>query len=125
MKAIVVAVAAVALLAGCGGGGGGSAQPAGSTMVSMTEFHFDPAAISVSHGKVVFFLVNSGTVAHDMIISTGAGSSSGSIAARSDLVSAGDTFVFTVDNLPAGSYTFYCDQPGHEGSGMHGTLTVT
>ena len=91
----------------------------------MTEYHFDPGSISAPHGKVVFFLVNSGTVSHDMIISTGSGSASGTIAARSDLVSAGDTFVFTIDNLAAGSYTYYCDQLGHEQSGMHGTLTVT
>ena len=127
MKAIAVAVVSVALLAGCGGGGGGggAAQPAGSIKVSMTEYHFDPGSISASHGKVVFFLVNSGTISHDMIITTGSGSASGSVVGRSELVSAGDTFVFTVDNLAAGSYTYYCDQPGHEQSGMHGTLTVT
>ena len=26
--------------------------------------------------------------------------------------------------LTAGKYTFYCDIPGHESSGMEGTLTV-
>ena len=91
----------------------------------MTEFHFDPGTITVSHGKVVFFLVNSGTISHDMIISTGSSSASGTIAGRSDLVSAGDTSVFTIDNLAAGSYYFYCDQDSHESLGMHGTLTVT
>jgi plastocyanin len=125
VKALAVAVAAAALLAGCGGGGGGSAQPSGSVKVTMTEFHFEPSAISASHGKVVFFLVNSGTTSHDMIISTGSGSASGTIVGRSDLVSAGDSFVFTVDNLAAGTYTVYCDQDSHESLGMHGTLTVT
>jgi plastocyanin len=124
VKALAVAIAAVALLAGCGGGGG-SAQPSGSISVTMTEYHFNPSTISAPHGKVVFFLVNSGTMSHDMIISTGSGSASGTIVGRSDLVSAGDTFVFTVDNLAAGTYTYYCDQPGHETAGMHATLTVT
>lgn len=124
MKALAVAVVCAALLAGCGGGGG-SGQPSGSTKVSMTEFRFDPGTITLSHGKVVFFLVNSGTVSHDMIISTGSSSASGTIAARSDLVSAGDTSVFTIDNLAAGSYYFYCDQDSHDSLGMHGTLTVT
>jgi uncharacterized cupredoxin-like copper-binding protein len=32
--------------------------------------------------------------------------------------------VFTV-TIAAGTYTIFCDQPGHEASGMHGTLTVT
>jgi plastocyanin len=127
MKALALAVVSMALLAGCGGGGGGggSAQPSGSTKVTMTEYHFDPSTISASQGKLVFFLVNSGTASHDMIISTGSGSASGTIVGRSELVSAGDTFVFTVDNLAAGTYTYYCDQPGHEASGMHGTLTIT
>jgi len=45
--------------------------------------------------------------------------------AASELVSAGDSQAFTVDNLAAGEYTFFCDQPGHEASGMKGKLTVT
>ncbi len=87
----------------------------------MTEFKFDPSSLSVPHGKVVFYLVNSGSVSHDMIIAD----SSNNRVAGSELVSAGDSFVFTVDNLAAGSYSFYCDQPGHKDSGMQGKLTVT
>jgi uncharacterized cupredoxin-like copper-binding protein len=125
MKALAVAAVSVALLAACGGGGGGAAQPSGSIKVTMTEYHFAPSAINAPQGKVVFFLVNSGAMSHDMIITTGSGSTSGTIVGRSDLISAGDSFVFTVSNLAAGTYTIYCDQPGHETSGMHGTLTVT
>lgn len=113
---------AVAFVAACGGGGGGgNSQPAGSIKVTLTEFKFDPSTISVPHGKVVFFLVNGGSVAHDMIIRDG----SGNRVAGSELVSAGDSFVFTIDNIAAGTYTIFCDQPGHEASGMKGTLTVT
>ncbi|HXC79968.1 MAG TPA: cupredoxin domain-containing protein [Candidatus Acidoferrum sp.] len=120
MKAVAVAVAAVALLAGCSGGT--TSQPAGSTKVSMTEFKFTPSDIQVPAGTVVFFLVNDGNgISHDMAIRD----SSGKTIARSDLLSAGDSSVFTVDNLAAGTYTIFCDQPGHEASGMHGTLTVT
>jgi uncharacterized cupredoxin-like copper-binding protein len=36
----------------------------------------------------------------------------------------GDTKTGTV-NLPAGSYTLYCDIPGHEQAGMKATLTVS
>jgi plastocyanin len=124
MKALTAAVATAALLAACGGSSG-AAQPSGSIKLTMTEYHFDPPAISASHGKVVFFLVNSGTASHDMVISTGISSASGTIVGRSDLVSAGDTFVFTVDSLAAGTYYYYCDQTGHEAAGMHGMLTVT
>ncbi len=124
MKPLALALVAVALLAACGGGGagGGGGQPAGSTKVTMTDFHFDPSNISVPHGKVVFFLVNaSGSLQHDMAIRD----SSNNRVAISELVSAGDSTTFTVDNLAAGSYTIVCTQPGHEASGMSGKLTVT
>jgi plastocyanin len=122
MKALAAAVAAVVLvLAGCGGGGGGTAQPAGSIKVTLTEFKFDPSTISAPSGKVVFYLVNGGTTSHDMVIRD----SSNNRIDGSELISAGDTFVFTVNSIPAGTYTYFCDQAGHEASGMRGTLTIT
>jgi plastocyanin len=120
MRALAAGVAAVTLLAGCGGGGGVS-QPAGSTKVTMTEYSFTPSTVTVPNGKVVLYLVNSGTISHDMIIRDSAGGT----VASSELISAGDSFVFTVNNIAAGSYNFDCDQPGHKASGMKGTLTVT
>jgi plastocyanin len=119
MRALAVSCLALALLAACGGGG--SAQPSGSIKVTLTEFKFDPSTITAPSGKVVFFLVNAGTTSHDMIITDG----SNNRVAGSDLISAGDTAVFTVDSIAAGTYTILCDQPGHEQSGMKGTLTVT
>jgi plastocyanin len=123
MKALAVAVIAIAMLAGCGGGTGGAAQPAGSIKVTMTEYSFNPSTISVPSGKVVFFLVNAGTISHDMILRDTSGQRVS--GAASELVSAGDSFVFTVSNLPAGTYAIFCDQPGHEASGMKGTVTAT
>lgn len=120
MRAFAVAVAAVAVLAGCGGGGG-AAQPSGSIKVTLTEFKFDPGTISAPSGKVVFFLVNAGTTSHDLIIRD----ASNNRIAGSELISAGDSTVFTVDNIAAGTYTYFCDQAGHEQSGMRGTLTIT
>ena len=119
MRAAAVALVAGVLLGACGGSS--AAQPAGSTKVTMTEFKFDPATINVSAGKAVFYLVNGGTTGHDMSIRD----STGATVAHSDLVSAGDSFVFTVDSIAAGTYTYFCSQPGHEASGMKGTLTVS
>jgi plastocyanin len=115
-----MALAAMAVLT-VGACGGGVAQPAGSIKVTMTEYKFAPASIGAPAGKVVFFLVNSGTTSHNMVIRD---SASKRIKA-SELVSAGDSFVFTVDSLAAGTYTIFCDQQGHEASGMKGTLTIT
>jgi plastocyanin len=90
-------------------------------MVTMTEYKFDPNTVSHASGKVVFWLVNSGTVAHDLAIRD----STGKTIATSELVSAGDSVEFDVNNIAAGTYTFYCTQQGHETSGMKGTLTIT
>jgi len=122
VKALVAAVAAVALLTGCGGGGSSSSgQPAGSIKVTLTEYKFDPATINASSGKVVFYLVNAGTSSHDMIIRD----SSNNRVDGSDLISAGDTFIFTVNNISAGKYTYFCNQAGHEALGMIGSLTIS
>jgi plastocyanin len=122
MKVLMCSLAvAVVMLAACGGGGGSSGQPTGSTQVTMTEYKFAPATLSAPHGKVVFWLVNSGATAHDMIIRD----QNKNRIAGSELVTAGDSKVFTVDNIPAGSYTIVCDQPGHEAQGMTGILTIT
>jgi len=120
LRNLALVLVAVAIMASCGGGGGGG-QPAGSIKVTMTEFKFDPSTVSAPSGKVVFYLVNAGTVSHDMVIRD----ASGNRMAASELVSAGDSFVFTVSSLAAGTYTFFCDQPGHEASGMKGTLTAS
>lgn len=120
-RALASSLVAIALLAACGGGGNGGSQPAGSFKVTMTEYKFDPSTVNASSGKVVFFLVNGGSVAHDLIIRD----SNNNRVAGSELISAGDTSVFTVDNIAAGTYTYFCDQPGHESSGMKGTLTIT
>ncbi|HKC20281.1 MAG TPA: plastocyanin/azurin family copper-binding protein [Candidatus Dormibacteraeota bacterium] len=121
MKASAVGLIAVALLAGCGGSVSGSSQPSGSIQVTMTEFKFDPSTITHASGNMVFWLVNSGSTQHDMAIRD----SSGKTIATSELVSAGDTQEFDVKDIAAGTYTFFCTQPGHEASGMKGTLTVT
>src|SRR5437879_950633 len=121
LLAAALALTAVVLLAGCGGSA--PSQPSGSIKVTMTEFKFDPSTVSAPSGKVVFFLVNSGSASHDLIIRDSSGNRVS--GAASELVSAGDSFVFTVSHISAGTYTFACDQPGEEASGMKGTLTVT
>lgn len=124
MKLAAVALAAGLVLgvAACGGGGNGSGgQPAGSIKVTMTEYKFDPSTIDAKAGTLTFFLVNGGTASHDMIIRD----ASNNRIAGSELISAGDSVVFTASNVAAGTYTYFCDQPGHEQAGMHGTLTVS
>jgi uncharacterized cupredoxin-like copper-binding protein len=51
--------------------------------------------------------------------------STGNILAHSARVKPGHDGVFTLEDVPAGSYRFYCSNGGHAGNGMKGTLTVT
>jgi plastocyanin len=119
MRSLACSLAAVALLAACGGGGSG--PPAGAITVKMTDYKFNPGSINAPSGSVVFYLVNSGSVAHDLVIRD----SSKKQIASSELVSAGDSKVFSVSNIAAGTYEIFCSQPGHEALGMKGTLTIT
>jgi uncharacterized cupredoxin-like copper-binding protein len=121
VRAAATALVAVAFLTVAACGSNSVAQPAGSIKVTMTEYKFDPGTINAPAGKVVFYLVNAGTLSHDMVVAK----SDGTIVGRSDLISAGDQFVFPVDNIAAGSYRIYCDQPGHADAGMKGTLTIS
>jgi uncharacterized cupredoxin-like copper-binding protein len=114
------------LLVACGGGGGGgggssSGQPAGSTKVTLSDYKFTPNNLNVKSGKASFFLVNTGTVSHDMVVTA----SDGKAVARSELIQPGNSSLLTIDNLPSGSYTTVCDQPGHEQLGMKGTITAS
>jgi len=87
-KSLLGPAAALLLVAGVGAAcGGGSAQPSGSIKVTMTEFKFDHSDIEAKAGKVTFFLVNSGSAQHDMVIED----TGGKVVAKSDLISAGDS----------------------------------
>ncbi len=117
---LLAVLAALPAAMGCGGSSS-SAPPAGSVVVKLTEFKFDPSQISHQSGSITFFLENDGTSAHDMTIYD----SSGKQVAASELVQPGNDSTFTVTIGTAGSYPFKCTQPGHADAGMTGTLTIT
>lgn len=47
------------------------------------------------------------------------------VLARSSAIDRGDSAIFTVEDLPPGTYTFWCEVGRHVSLGMVGTLTVT
>ena len=108
---------ATVLIAGCAQAG----PPAGAIKVTMSDYKFAPANLSAKAGKVDFYLTNTGTQAHDMLIAD----PSGKVLAASGLVQASNDSTFSISNLPPGTYQIYCDVPGHRALGMEGTLTVT
>ncbi len=116
---IFVIVAVAALTVACGGGstnsntGGGSAA---NVSVTASEFKFDPATITVKAGQTVnVSLKNTGSVKHTFVVKE----ANFTLAADPGQTATGS---FTAP--AAGTYTFYCDVPGHEDAGMKGTLTV-
>ena len=99
-----------------GGGGGGAtidiSTPSGSDLA------FDQTDVTAAAGNVTINFDNKQAIPHDVIVEDQSGSDIGG----TDLVSS-DTASATVDLQP-GTYTFYCDVPGHREGGMEGTLTV-
>jgi uncharacterized cupredoxin-like copper-binding protein len=123
-RAGAATVLAAALIGACGGGGGGSggdnaggdpARPPDLT-VSVKEFRFEPAELTVDAGKPSVVAVdNIGTIDHDFTVQ-GTG--------FKITVAKAHTERGTLTVSKPGTYEFYCSLPGHKSAGMHGTLTV-
>ena len=99
-----------------GGGGGGAtvdvSSPAGSDLA------YDQTDLTSMAGSVTINYNNPQSLSHDVVIEDESGQELG----KTELISEGETST-TVDLQP-GTYTFFCDVPGHREGGMEGTLTV-
>ncbi len=121
-RALLVITLGLVLLLGvvaCSGGGGGSGGSGGQTIsTTMTEFKFDPNTWTVKAGQpVTINAKNSGTVTHDWVVK-------GQESTTKLEVQAGQSGSKTFTISSPGTYQVDCSQPGHETSGMTGTLTV-
>lgn len=129
---VLCATVAVALSA-CGGddregaaaaAGGAAAEsaaapaaPAGSGLeVVAKDIAFEPADITVGSSPTEITLKNDGELIHTLVIEGAPG-----FAKLETAKGASDTG--TLDVVP-GTYTAYCDQPGHRAAGMEAKLTV-
>jgi plastocyanin len=99
-----------------GGAGGGSTVEVSSP--DGTDLAFDQSELTAQAGTVTIDYDNPQSISHDVAIED----STGEVLGATDLVSGG-TASTTVE-LQAGTYTFYCNVPGHREAGMEGTLTV-
>ena len=98
-----------------------SVQPAGSILVEMSSYAFKPTDIPIGAGKVVFYLVNTSKEAHSMALRNPAVSIL-AVVALSANVPAGQSAIFTIDNLAPAVYRATCPIGGH--GDMTATVTV-
>jgi len=80
-----------------------TSQPTGSVAIELISYAFRPAEISVKAGKVVLYLVNTSADPHALSLRDETGPLL-AVAAQSETVAGGRAAVFTIENLPAGTY---------------------
>ena len=120
-------LAAVLGLGACGGGGDGestekpraASDPAASRTLRIEahEFALTPKDLRAAPGTVAIEYVNAGAIPHTLLID-------GASGLKLNVASAGDVDNGTV-KLEPGTYTLYCDIPGHRQAGMETPLTVS
>jgi uncharacterized cupredoxin-like copper-binding protein len=125
---LVIALLAGALvLTACGDDDddSGDAQPdatipAGAVTVNAADIDFPTKEFTATAGTVTFVYVNNpGVIQHSLEIE---GVPKGDFYL--EINGAGDQDVGTAE-LAAGTYTIFCDIPGHRQAGMEGTVTVS
>jgi plastocyanin len=99
-----------------GGAGGGSTVDVSSP--SGSDLAFNQSELTATAGAVTINYENPQSISHDVVIED----SAGEVLGETELISAGNTS--TTVELQPGTYTFFCDVPGHRDGGMEGTLTV-
>ncbi|HWJ50476.1 MAG TPA: plastocyanin/azurin family copper-binding protein [Solirubrobacteraceae bacterium] len=93
------------------------ASPSGQLAYTAGKAEAKPGAVTIAMG-------NTSGVSHNIAIESGSGGASGSgtVLGASTFTTKG-TATVTV-NLKPGTYTFFCQAPGHRAAGMFGTITV-
>ena len=121
-RALVLCATLAIGLAACGGDDGDGAEaaapaPAGSGLeVVAKDIAFEPAEIKVGASPTKITLRNDGAILHTLVIE-------GAPAFGKLEAAKGASDTGTLDLAP-GTYTAYCDQPGHRAAGMESKLTV-
>ncbi len=88
------------------------------------QLAYTASKATAAPGSVTISMANMSGVMHNVAIESGAGGATGkgSVLAHTEFQTKGTASV-TV-NLKPGTYTFFCQAPGHRAAGMYGTLTV-
>jgi uncharacterized cupredoxin-like copper-binding protein len=125
---IFVCVVLLPLLVACSPAGASNATPGSApasaapqqfTVKALDTMKFDPPSLTARAGQPIqVTLDNGGQIAHDFAMTDGVAQPV-SITAQP-----GQTATATFTIAKPGTYTYVCNQPGHEQAGMKGTLTI-
>jgi plastocyanin len=91
-----------------------SANPSGQLMFSTSH-------LTAKAGKVTIHFTNKAPIDHDLSVQVGTGATGTVLGATGAFTGGTRTLVLT---LKPGTYTYFCNVPGHRAAGMQGTLTV-
>ena len=101
----------------------GTATPEGCLLIGEYDIYFKPNVITIPADTAVRVVTsNRGEATHNFSITDHENPDVENLAI-SVTTESGEEGATTID-APAGTYYFFCDQPGHEGAGMRGYLTV-
>src|SRR5262249_54006961 len=97
-----------------------SGPPQQLTVKSLDTMTFDPSTLSARAGQPIQLTLDNtaAKLQHDFDITEGVAPPAKVTAQPGQTASV----MFTIDK--PGTYPFFCSQPGHEGAGMKGTITV-
>jgi plastocyanin len=123
---VALAVLFAALAAGCGGGSsgsGGGAHPVPANpdlTIYAEDIKFDQKQYTVHAGDVATAYISKGQQTHTLVVQDPKGDKLSPVLRVTPGQKQGATYALT-----PGTYTLYCDIPGHREAGMVATLTVT
>lgn len=100
------------------GGTAGSASSVQFAAVSGADLAYEEKSATAKAGDVTIDFTNPQSIPHNVYIEDQAGED----VAETETISEGSTSAKA--ELKPGTYTFFCDIPGHREAGMEGTLTV-
>jgi plastocyanin len=109
------------------GSGAPAGEKAGKLAIAASpsgQLAYTTNKATASPGSVTIEMANMSGVSHNIAVESGSGGATGSgpVLGASSFTSKGTVSVSV--NLKPGTYTFFCQAPGHRAAGMYGTITV-